>query len=141
MRGMTRAREASNGLGTPPPLHRWMDAVLMLYVSLVQGAVSKLGMIRACFRRDWHTTEAGNDLPSATSSIHAPEAILRDGRRSAAIPRDEAGVRSTERRCSHQHRTPEALILRDCEAIVSKDVFSVRPPEHFAGFRRSHPIA
>ena len=45
-----------------------MEAVLLLCVSLVQGAASTLKMIRARFHRDWHTTDASKDLPQATSS-------------------------------------------------------------------------
>ena len=66
-----------------------MDAVPMLCVCLVHGAVSTLKMIRVCFPRAWHTTEAGNDLPQATSSTHVPEAIPRDDRCFASIPQDE----------------------------------------------------
>ena len=70
---MTRARTASNGLGTPPPLDRWIEAVLMLCVSLVQGARTTLGMIYKRNHRDWHTAEAQEDLPQATSGIHLKE--------------------------------------------------------------------
>src|SRR5690242_6927245 len=107
LRHMIRARKASKGLVTPPPLHRWMEAVLLLCASLVQGAVSTLGMIRTCFSHDWHVSEASVVLPQATNGIylkeqssnaqrrnrtlpqHANPHILRDDRRSAPIPQDE----------------------------------------------------
>jgi hypothetical protein len=38
---------------TPPPLDRWIEAVLMLCVSLVQGAATTLGMILNRTHRDW----------------------------------------------------------------------------------------
>ena len=64
---MTRARTASNGLGTPPPLDRWIEAVLMLCVSLVHRAATTLGMIFKCNHRDWHTADADEALPQETS--------------------------------------------------------------------------
>ena len=70
IRSMTRARTASNGLGTPPPLDRWIEAVLMLCVSLVQGVGATLRMIFNRRGRDWHTETAHEDLPQATSGIH-----------------------------------------------------------------------
>ncbi len=64
---MTRARNAAKGFGPPPPLHHWMEAVLLLCVSLVQGLASTLQMIHACIHRDWHTTDASKALPRDTS--------------------------------------------------------------------------
>ncbi len=119
---MTQARTASYGVVTPPPLYRWIDAVLLLFAELVHSAASTLKMIRARFRRDWHTTEPHKALPHATSSNHALAPILRDDRRFATIPQDETGGHSTkESRCFNSDTSLEALILRDCEAIVSKD--------------------
>ena len=66
---MTRARTASYGVVTPPPLDRWIEAVLMLCVSLVQGAATTLGMIFNRSHRDWHTETAHEALPQATSGI------------------------------------------------------------------------
>jgi hypothetical protein len=71
---MTRARTASYGVVTPPPLDRWIEAVLMLCVSLVQGAATTLGMIFNCNRRDWHTAIAHEDLPQAKSGIQTLKA-------------------------------------------------------------------
>ena len=68
---MTRARTASYGVVTPPPLDRWIEAVLMLCVSLVQGVATTLGMIFNGRDRDWHTDDAREDLPQATSGIHS----------------------------------------------------------------------
>jgi hypothetical protein len=70
---MTQARKASKGFGTPPPLHRWMDAVLLLCVRLVQGVATTLGMIFKRERRDWHTASAHEDLPQAKSDIQLQE--------------------------------------------------------------------
>ena len=70
---MTRARTAAKGLVTPPPLHRWMEAVLLLCVSLVQGAVSTLKMIFVPRARECHTEPTHDALPHATSSIPATE--------------------------------------------------------------------
>ena len=69
---MTRARRTANGVMTPPPLHHWMEAVLLLCVSLVQGAASTLKMIFVRKTRDWHTGSAREALPQATSSNPTP---------------------------------------------------------------------
>ena len=66
---MTRARRTANGVMTPPPLYRWIDAVLLLCVSLVQGAVSTLKMIVVRCTRECHTKAPHADLPQATNSI------------------------------------------------------------------------
>ena len=66
---MTRARRTANGVMTPPPLYRWIDAVLLLCVSLVQGAVSTLKMIAVRCTRECHTKAPHADLPHATNSI------------------------------------------------------------------------
>ena len=66
---MTRARKASLGFGPPPPLHRWMDAVLMLFAELVQGAASTLRMIFNFSTRECHARTERDALPEATSSI------------------------------------------------------------------------
>ena len=106
---MIRARNAAKGLVTPPPLHRLMEAVLLLCVSLVQGAVSTLRMIFSKRSRDWHTTTQAEPLPQATNRIHAPTPILRDD--CSAIPQDEVGGRSTESRSPHKRITIEALMV------------------------------
>ena len=70
---MTRARAASNGVGTPPPLDRWIDAVLMLFVSLVQGVATTFGMGRWIRARDWHTRSGSSALPQTKPDIHIEE--------------------------------------------------------------------
>jgi hypothetical protein len=66
---MTQARTASSGVVTPPPLDRWIDAVLMLFVELVQGVATTLEMWRRIGRRDWHTQSDVSALPQAKSDI------------------------------------------------------------------------
>ncbi len=67
---MTRARPTSYGVVTPPPLHRWMHAVLMLVVCLVQGVVATFGMRRWIGKRDWHTHSGTSALPQTKPDIH-----------------------------------------------------------------------
>jgi hypothetical protein len=67
---MTQARTASSGVVTPPPLYRWIDAVLMLFVELVHGVATTLGMWRRVEQRDWHTQSGVSALPQAKSDIH-----------------------------------------------------------------------
>jgi hypothetical protein len=82
---MTQARTASSGVVTPPPLDRWIDAVLMLFAELVQGVATTLGMIFNRTRRDWHTADAREDLPQAKSDIQ-----LRDDTAVVAATRPSA---------------------------------------------------
>jgi len=79
---MTRARPTSYGVVTPPPLHRWMHAVLMLVVCLVQGVVATFGMRRWIGQRDWHAQSGTSALPQTKPDIHlkdptAPTESLR----------------------------------------------------------------
>ena len=74
LRLMTRARTASYGVGTPPPLDRWIDAVLMLFVSLVQGVATTFGMRFNRQPRDWHTDATREALPQTKPDIHVKEA-------------------------------------------------------------------
>jgi hypothetical protein len=67
---MTQARTASSGVVTPPPLQHWLHAVLMLFVELVHGVATTLGMWRRIGRRDWHTQSGVSALPQAKSDIH-----------------------------------------------------------------------
>ena len=84
---MTRARKAAKGPGNPPPLDRWIDAVLLLCVSLVQGVAATLGMILNRTFRDWHTQDAREDLPQAKPDIQ----LQKDGAAAvAAATRTEA---------------------------------------------------
>jgi hypothetical protein len=70
---MTRARTASYGVVTPPPLKLLLQAVLMLCVSLVQGVATTLGVIFKRTHRDWHTDRTHEDLPQATYANHLKE--------------------------------------------------------------------
>ena len=84
---MTRARTASHGVGTPPPLDRWIDAVLMLFVSLVQGVATTFGMGRWIRARDWHTRSGSSALPQTKPDIHLKE--------EDSLPESRAALRQT----------------------------------------------
>jgi len=73
MVAMTRARPASYGLGNPPPLDRWIDAVLMLVVCLVQGVRATFGMRRRSSIGDWHTEAEAPALPQTKPDMHLKE--------------------------------------------------------------------
>lgn len=86
---MKLAREVTYGIATPPLLHRWMHAVLLLCAELVHSAVSTLWMICARLHRDWHTMNARKALPHATSGIESQEQTLQlpfSGTRKTHIP-------------------------------------------------------
>ncbi len=118
---MTQARARAHGVVTPSLSQLSLTATLRVLVRLVLGLASTLQMILNRRPRDWHMRATHEALPRETSEIHAPKSILRDDRRCASIPQDEARERSTESRCYTTHKSTEALILRDREAIVSKD--------------------
>jgi hypothetical protein len=89
---MTQARTASSGVVTPPPLQRWLHAVLMLFAELVQGVATTLGMIFNRNHRDWHTADAREDLPQAKSDIHLKEANTTHGVILGLVPRISVGT-------------------------------------------------
>jgi hypothetical protein len=70
---MTQARTASSGVVTPPPLQHWLHAVLVLFVELVQGVATTLGMRRRIGRRDWHTQSDVSALPQAKDDTQLRE--------------------------------------------------------------------
>lgn len=76
---MTRARPAAKGLVTPPPLHRWMDAVLLLCVSLVQSVRATFGMWRRNRQGDWHTAPEPHALPQMKPDTHIKESSSTHG--------------------------------------------------------------
>jgi hypothetical protein len=76
---------------TLPPLDRWIDAALMLCVSLVQGAATTLGMIFNRRSRDWHTEDAHEVLPQATSCTHLQECTHIHGVILGLVPRIYVG--------------------------------------------------
>ena len=88
---MTRARRAAKGLVTPPPLQHWLNAVLLLCVSLVQGVAMTLGMIFNRIHRDWHTTDAYAGLPQAKSGIQLQEPTHTHGVIPGPVPGISAG--------------------------------------------------
>ena len=104
MARMTRARTASNGVVTPPPLQLWLHAVLTRFVSLVQGARTTLGMIFKRNHRDWHMEDAQDDLPQATSGNQLQETNPTHGVILGLVPRISVG-------------TPRGLSIDPREAI------------------------
>jgi len=88
---MTRARDASHGEVTPPPLYRWIDAVLMLCANLVHNVRTTLGMICKRSLRDWHTETAREVLPQATIGISSQVTIATHGVILGLVPRISAG--------------------------------------------------
>ena len=93
---MTRHKHAHTGLVTPSPLDHWIDAMLRVLAMLVSNVASTLQMIRR---------------PDRVNATRATPAVL---------PRDASDT-IKEYHLAAQHRSPLALILRDREAIVSKD--------------------
>ncbi len=67
---MTQARTAAYGVVTPPPLQHWLNAVLLLCVSLVHRVRTTFGMWRRSRQGDWHTAPETYALPQTKPDIH-----------------------------------------------------------------------
>jgi hypothetical protein len=80
---MTRARIAAYGVGSPPPLQRWLNAVLLLCVSLVQGVAAMFGMRKRNKDRDWHTKLEPKALPQTKRDIQVEDIFGPASRRLA----------------------------------------------------------
>ena len=89
---MTRARTASSGVGNLAAIQPLLAAVLMLCVSLVQGAVTTLKMIFNRRPRDWHTDDAREALPQATSGTSSQGPITTHGVILGLVPRISVGT-------------------------------------------------
>ena len=155
---MTRARTASYGVGTPPPLDRWIDAVLMLFVSLVQGVATTFGMRFNRQPRDWHTGEAREALPQTKPDIHIKEATPSTESRAAlrrtslvANPKGLANAPSEARTRKSRNHGTDTETLEACNArvpgegrgpasapraLLPRTVFAVIP----AGAHRAHSV-
>ncbi len=94
---MTQARTRAIEVGSPSLRQLSLAAMLRAFVELVLHAASTLRMRWRCLSRDWHTDDAATALPEATSGNQY---------QGSSSPATQGS---------------SALILRDREAIVSKD--------------------
>ncbi len=94
---MTRHKHAQTGLVTPSLPQLWLTAMLRVLAMLVSSVCSTLQMTRR---------------PDRVNATRATPADL---------PRAKTDIQQQETHEAAQHRSPLALILRDSEAIVSKD--------------------
>ena len=122
---MTRARTASYGVGTPPPLDRWIDAVLMLFVSLVQGVATTFGMGFNRQTRDWHTDKTCEALPQTKLGIHIkdapPSTESGSGMAQASLlehPKGQANAPSEDHNRKSRNHGTGAEPLEACTASV-----------------------
>jgi hypothetical protein len=88
---MTRARTASFGVAILTAIQPLLGAVLMLCVSLVQGAATTFRMIFKRRSRDWHTEDAHKALPQATSGISSQGPNSTHGVILGLVPRISVG--------------------------------------------------
>jgi len=122
---MTRARTASHGVGTPPPLDRWIDAVLMLFVSLVQGVATTFGMRFNRQPCDWHTDTTREALPQTKPDIHIEEEDLLPQSRAALCrtslldhPKGQANAPSESHNGKSRNHGTDTQPLEACNARV-----------------------
>jgi hypothetical protein len=93
---MTRARRITPGLGNPPLIQLWLEAVLCAFVRLVQGVATTFGMRRRNGPRDWHTSSKASALPRTKPDIQQQELISGSGQhvRLPGAGRDPASAHS-----------------------------------------------
>jgi hypothetical protein len=129
MVGMTRARNRTHGLGNPPLIQLLLEAVLCVFVSLVQGVRTTLGMIFNRTHRDWHTESAHEDLPQATSGISSQGTNAAH----AATPGKEADkVRLTREGRGPVLREAQTPATRMTRAFMRATTDSLRQSGRFA---------
>ena len=136
---MTRARTASYGVVTPPPLQLWLHAVLMRFVSLVQGARTTLGMIFKRNHRDWHMEDAQDDLPQAKSGISSQGTNPTHRVILGLVPRISVGTPRGLSIDPHETHNQDA---RHKAERASADVAATRtsaPPPNGGGAPRTEP--
>ena len=121
MRPMTRTQTRAYGVAISSSRQPLLEAMLCVFAWLVSNVGSMLRTIFNSNTRDWHMGTAQEDQLPTPNDIHVSTFVLRDDRRSASMPQDEAGGRIIKGNRRHECETTEALILRDREAIVSKD--------------------
>ena len=112
---MTRARIAAYGVGSPPPLQHWLNAVLLLCVSLVQGVATTLGMWLGRKARECHTHLAVPALPQAKPDIH-----FRNQSQTASLPLAVDAQHRGDRCCEYESTT----------ALMVSSARSARPSNH-----------
>ena len=136
---MTRARTASNGLGTPPPLDRWIEAVLMLCVSLVHRAATTLGMIFKCNHRDWHTADADEALPQETSGNSTQGTNPTHGVILGLVPRIPVGSSRGLANDPLDTRNQDARVKPEHDSVDVAATRSSTPPPNGGGASRTEP--
>jgi hypothetical protein len=77
---------------TPPPLQHWLNAVLLLCVSLVHGIATTLGMWWKIEQRDWHTPSDVSALPQAKDDIQLQKDTSTHGVILGLVPRISVGA-------------------------------------------------
>jgi hypothetical protein len=115
---MTRARRITPGLGNPPLIQLWLEAVLCAFVRLVQGVAATFRMRRSRKPRDWHTQPLPSALPRTKPDIQFKELISGRGQpvRLPGAGRDPASAHSALFTGTRLSALLPALILS-----VSKD--------------------
>jgi hypothetical protein len=136
---MTRARTASYGVVTPPPLDRWIDAVLMLFVSLVQGAVTTLQMWLKIRPRDWHTQSETSALPRATSGMSSQGPNTTHGVILGLVPRISVGIPRGLAVIPHETHNRDSRHKAENDTAPVAATRSIAPPPNGGGAPRTAP--
>ena len=88
---MTQARTHANEVGSPSLPQLLLDALLRLFVELVQNVVATLWMRRSDQTCDWHTDPIVNALPGETTDpTKDPHAVQPDSPKVLMLRRPKA---------------------------------------------------
>ena len=118
---MTPARTHANEVGSPSLPQLWLDALLRLFVELVQNVVATLRLTPLRPLRDWHTETAEMSHPAETTD-------------------------PTKEPHAAQHRSPIALMLSSTQSVrpsKHERVLTTRatPTESFSALCREPRLA
>ncbi len=136
---MTRARTASLGMAILTAIQPLLGAVLMLCLSLVQGAATTLRMIFKRNRRDWHTIIAREALPQAKSGISSQGTKLTHGVILGLVPRIPVGSSRGLANDPLDTRNQDARVKPEHDSVDVAATRSSTPPPNGGGASRTEP--